>query len=89
MGEDDDYRERFFRMQKEDSPRVLKYFENEVEVITPFGPAQTIANDKKLHERYWATKQKNEEYYLFKKSQNFLVMGSWDIDVRRENEWLL
>jgi hypothetical protein len=86
--EDDDYRERFFRIQKQDSPWILNYLNHEVDVAVPFGPGQTIANDKKLHERYGITKEKNEKYYLLKESQNFLTMGSWDIDVRRDHEWL-
>jgi hypothetical protein len=86
--EDDDYRERFSRIQKQDKPLVLNYLSEAIEVTAPFGPGQTIANDKKLHERYWETQEKNKEYYLFKESQNFLTMGSWDIDVRRDHEWL-
>jgi hypothetical protein len=86
--EDDDYRERFLRIQKEDSPYILNYFGNHIRVTAPLGPGQTIANDKNLHERYGITKEKNEKYYLLKESQNFLTMGSWDIDVRRDHEWL-
>lgn len=86
--EDDDYRERFMRIAKQDDPAILIYHNNFVNVTAPFGPAQTIASDKKLHERYGITKEKNQKYYLLKESQNFLTMGSWDIDVRREQEWL-
>jgi hypothetical protein len=86
--EDDDYRERFLRIQKQDHPCILNYFGHEIEVTVPLGPGQTIANDKKLHERYGITKEKNKKYYLLKESQKFLTMGSWEIDVRRDNEWL-
>lgn len=87
--EDDDYRERFFRVAKQDNPTVLIYRNDFINVTAPFGPAQTIASDKKLQERYAATKEKNKKYYLLKESEDFLTMGSWDIDVRRDQEWLL
>ncbi len=86
--EDDDYLQRFLLIQKQDKPWVLHYLGHQVEVTTPFGPAQTIENDEKLSLRSRITQRKNKEYYIFKKSQKFLTMGGWDIDVRRDNEWL-
>jgi hypothetical protein len=34
------------------------------------------------------TYEKNKDYWELKQSQNFEVMGQWDIDVRRSQEWL-
>lgn len=85
--EDDDYRERFFRIAKLN--KDLEYFNRYVEVFAPSGPAQTIQSDSELLKRYAATFNKNKKYYHLKESQNFAIDGSWDIDVRREQEWLL
>lgn len=84
--EDDDYRERFFRIAKLN--KDLEYFNRYVEVFAPSGPAQTIQSDSELLKRYAATFNKNKKYYHLKESQNFAIDGSWDIDVRREQEWL-
>ena len=84
--EDDDYRERFFRIAKLN--KDLEYFNRYVEVFAPSGPAQTIQSDSELLKRYSATFNKNKKYYHLKESQNFAIDGSWDIDVRREQEWL-
>jgi GT2 family glycosyltransferase len=87
--EDDDYRERLQSLEKKGNISPLIYRSNFIEVNAPLGPAQTIASDKKLQERYAATKEKNKKYYLLKESEDFLTIGSWDIDVRRDQEWLL
>jgi GT2 family glycosyltransferase len=87
--EDDDYRERLERLIKRDGSTGLEYHHNFVEVITPSGRAQTIESDENLKNRYSMTLRKNREYYLLKESEDFLNMGSWDIDVRRSQEWLI
>lgn len=86
--EDDDYRERFLRIAKEDNPEVLTFLNRAVEVVTPFGEALTIKSEKALYEKYAYTHYKNKDYYLLKESQDFSIMGSWNIDVRRDHEWL-
>ena len=85
--EDDDYQERFFRIAKLN--KDLEYLNKCVEVFAPNGPAQTIQSDSELLDRYAATFNKNKKYYHLKQSQNFAIDGSWDIDVRRDQEWLL
>jgi hypothetical protein len=86
--EDIDYRERFFRVAKKDYPIVLKYIGGEVKVTAPVGQSQTTLSDEKLYKKHNETSVKNTNYYLLKESQDFLIMGSWDIDVRRSQEWL-
>ena len=86
--EDDDYTQRFFRISKQDNPRVLKMLSSEIKVDAPFGASQTTKSDEKLRERYSYTFVNNTKYYRLKESQDFLIMGSWDIDVRRDHEWL-
>lgn len=86
--EDDDYQERFFRIAKQDNPQVLTFHNREVEVCAPSGPAQTIQSDTELLNRYAETFHKNKKYYDLKKSQDFAIDGLWNIDVRREQEWL-
>jgi GT2 family glycosyltransferase len=55
-----------------------------------FSSADTHWNsDPKLFEKYTETAYKNEEYLKLKRSQDFQIMGSWDIDRRRDQEWLL
>jgi glycosyltransferase involved in cell wall biosynthesis len=86
--EDDDYRERLFYIMKQKRGRHLTFDNVKFEVITPHGPAQTIESDKKLANRYGETRLTNEKYYRLKQSQKFEIPGSWDLDVRRANEWL-
>lgn len=86
--EDDDYRERLFRYNENNIDKKLEFISNAVEVSAPHGPAQTIASDSSLLEKYQETLKKNKEYYKLKESQNFQIMGEWDIDTRRSQEWL-
>lgn len=85
--EDDDYRERCF-IAKETNKDLNIVF-NTFNVESPTGIAQTVKSDTKIFETYHQTHKKNKDYYELKKSQAFKVMGSWNIDRRRDQEWLL
>lgn len=84
--EDDDYRERCFIEMETNKELNIRF--NTFDVESPTGRAQTVESDKTIHEKYVETNVKNKNYYNLKKSQGFKVMGSWDIDRRRDQEWL-
>ena len=84
--EDSDYAERLNIARIENNE--LEFLHKVVDVSSPYGPAQTIKSDPELLERARETQQKNYDYWQLKKSQNHSVMGQWNIDVRRDQEWL-
>jgi GT2 family glycosyltransferase len=84
--EDDDYRERCLIAQE--TNKNLKMYFNTFKVKCPTGEAQTVKSDEKIFEEYQKTHKKNKEYYELKKSQQFKTMGSWNINRRRDQEWL-
>lgn len=86
--EDDDYRERLFRVMKQENGKHLSFDNKNFDVISPSGEGTTIASDNKLRERFGQTRLHNKKYYMLKESQNFEVPGYWDLDARRAQEWL-
>jgi GT2 family glycosyltransferase len=88
MWEDSEYADRFSFLKNKNQYSDLGMDFNAVKVIVPEGPAQSINSDPKLFEKYESTRQNNRDYYDLKVSQDFRVMGQWDIDRRREQEWL-
>ena len=59
-----------------------------IEVNVPYGASQTINSDEKLKTRNHETFVINEAYFQQKKDEDFKVMGYWNIDRRRSQEWL-
>ena len=86
--EDDDYRERLFIHNSKKKFPYLDFLNKAVDVSVPHGSAQTIKSDPLLLQKSNETYTKNKKYLELKKSQNFEIMGNWDIDVRRNQEWL-
>jgi GT2 family glycosyltransferase len=84
--EDSDYGERLQIAKKTNNE--LEFLHRAFKVKTPYGVAQTVKSDKKISDIANITNQKNKEYWELKQSQNFEIMGNWDIDVRRSQEWL-
>ena len=84
--EDSDYAERL-NIARRKNPS-LEFLHKVVDISAPYGAAQTVKSDKALLLKSRLTNQKNKEYWEIKKSQNHNVMGQWDIDVRRNQEWL-
>jgi hypothetical protein len=85
--EDSDYAERV-NIEKQKKNTGLEFFHKVIEVAVPYGAAQTILSDPELLKKSKETYQKNKEYWELKKSQNHSIMGEWNIDVRRNQEWL-
>lgn len=81
--EDNDYFERVMRSSMKDG-----YVSGTIEVNAPHGASQTIMSDDNLREKNQKTFEKNSEYFQHKMNNNFEIMGSWNIDKRRSNEWL-
>jgi GT2 family glycosyltransferase len=81
--EDNDYYERVMRSDMKDG-----YVNGYIQVNTPHGASQTINSDTKLMNKNQATFVKNGDYFNKKKSEDFKINGVWNIDRRRENEWL-
>ena len=81
--EDNDYYERVMRSNMKDG-----YVNGTIEVNAPHGASQTINSDEKLKNRNYETFVINGEYFKQKQEQDFKVMGYWNIDRRRNNEWL-
>lgn len=81
--EDTDYAERVFRSNLREG-----YVHGVIKVNAPLGPSQTISSDQNFKMRNNETFEKNREYFKLKASQDFKVMGQWNIDVRRSQEWL-
>lgn len=86
--EDDDYRERLFRVMKQENGKHLSFDNKYFDVTSPNGSGTTVESDKKLKEKYGKTSLYNKKYYMLKESQNFEVPGYWDLEVRRAQEWL-
>jgi hypothetical protein len=84
--EDSDYGERLQIAKKRNND--LEFLHKAFKVKAPYGVAQTVKSDKKISDIANITNQKNKEYWELKQLQNFEVMGSWNIDVRRSQEWL-
>jgi GT2 family glycosyltransferase len=81
--EDNDYYERMMRSTIKDG-----YVPGVIEVAIPNGASSTIHSDQKLLNRNHETFVKNEQYFKKKMSEDFKVNGLWDIDRRRDQEWL-
>ena len=81
--EDNDYYERVMRSSVKSG-----YVEGKIKVRVPDGASQTIRSDNNLKNRNDETFLLNKEYFDKKNSQNFEIEGKWNIDKRRENEWL-
>ena len=81
--EDNDYYERYMR-----SPLKEHYISSGISVNAPHGASQTIKSDEKLMNRNHETFVKNKEYYDGKVKEDFTVNGVWNIDRRRDQEWL-
>jgi GT2 family glycosyltransferase len=84
--EDSDYAERL-NIARKSNPE-LEFLHQVVEVGAPHGTALTVSSDPVLFQKSSETYKKNKEYWDLKKSQNHSVMGNWDIDRRRSQEWL-
>jgi hypothetical protein len=84
--EDSDYAERLKIAKKRNSK--LEFNHKFVDISAPYGSQQTIRSDEKILEKAIKTAEKNTEYWELKQLQNFEIMGQWDIDRRRDNEWL-
>ena len=82
--EDNDYYERVMKSSLKDG-----YINSGIEVNTPHGASQTINSNEKLLNRNHETFVKNQEYFNYKKENNFEIDGVWNIDRRREQEWQL
>ena len=80
--EDNDYYERYMRSDLKDNYR------DSIQVESPVGNSQTINSDPQLKNRNGETFSKNEKYFNEKKSQDFNINGLWNIDRRRDQEWL-
>jgi len=81
--EDNDYYERVMRSSVKDG-----YVSGTIEVDTPNGVSSTIHSDEKLLNRNHETFVKNQAYFQQKMSEDFKVNGLWNIDRRRDQEWL-
>ena len=81
--EDNDYYERVMRSSVKDN-----YISSNITVNAPHGASQTINSDEKLMNRNHETFVKNEEYFKQKQESDFKILGSWNIDRRRDQEWL-
>lgn len=84
--EDSDYAERL-NIARTKYPE-LEFLHKCVDISVPYGAAQTVLSDPILAQKCSETYQKNKEYWELKKSQNHSIMGQWDIDRRRSQEWL-
>ena len=84
--EDSDYAERLNIAIR--NGHDLEFLQRAVDISVPYGAARTIHSDQKILDRSWETYHKNKDYWELKKSQNHKIMGDWNIDVRRSQEWL-
>jgi hypothetical protein len=85
--EDSDYAERL-NIARKKNKNSLEFLHKVVEVKVPYGASQTILSDPELLKKSNETYQKNKDYWELKQSQNHSIMGEWNIDVRRSQEWL-
>lgn len=81
--EDNDYYERVMRSNVKD-----EYTASDIEINVAHGASQTINSDEKLKNRNNETFLINEAYFNQKKDQDFKINGVWNIDRRRDQEWL-
>jgi len=81
--EDNDYYERFIRSSLKEY-----YVSGEIEVSVPNGRSSTINSDSNLMNRNQETFDINKAYFNKKQSEDFKITGVWNIDRRRQNEWL-
>lgn len=81
--EDNDYYERVMRSTMKNG-----YIDGTIKVNAPLGASQTIHSDENLKNRNNETFLINKAYFEKKISEDFQITGVWNIDKRRENEWL-
>ena len=81
--EDNDYYERVMRSSVKDG-----YVHGTIQVNAPHGASQTIHSDSSLRDRNNETFIKNREYFNDKTLENFTNHRGWNMDKRRDNEWL-
>lgn len=82
--EDNDYFERVFQTTAKDG-----YISSGIKMNNPpDGASQTIKSDKKLRKRNEETFNLNKIYFESKKNSNDWTSKGWNIDVRRNQEWL-
>lgn len=81
--EDNDYFERVMRSNVRDG-----YISGNIQVNTPSGASQTINSDENLRNKNNQTFQVNRDYFYKKTSEDFKITGQWNIDRRRQQEWL-
>lgn len=81
--EDNDYYERVMRSSVKGG-----YVNGTIKVNAPHGASQTIFSDEGLRNRNHTTFDINKEYFNKKLSEDFSILGNWNIDKRRGNEWL-
>ena len=81
--EDNDYYERVMRSNVKNG-----YVSGTIEVSTPNGVSSTINSDEKLLNRNHETFVKNQSYFQQKMTEDFKINGLWNIDRRRDQEWL-
>ena len=56
--------------------------------VDDHGGSQTIKSDENLTIKNSITFERNKEYYISKKESNNYFVKGWDLERRRENEWL-
>ena len=81
--EDNDYYERVMRSESKNG-----YIQSDIKVNTPHGASQTIHSDTKLLNRNHETFVVNQNYFEKKKSIDVWTPLGWNIDRRRQQEWL-
>ena len=81
--EDNDYYERVMRSSMKNG-----YISSNIQVNAPHGPSQTIRSDDNLRTKNDETFLKNKTYFDSKVDDNFKSVGIWNIDKRRDQEWL-
>ena len=64
------------------------YIQSDIKVNTPHGASQTIHSDTKLLNRNHETFVVNQNYFEKKKSIDVWTPLGWNIDRRRQQEWL-
>ena len=81
--EDNDYYERVIRSSFKDN-----YISGTIKVNAPHGASQTIHSDERLRNKNNETFLKNKDYFIEKQGSNFLHSKGWNLDKRRDHEWL-
>jgi GT2 family glycosyltransferase len=80
--EDTDFHERVARFCPENTIKSTSI------QTKPEVGSQTINSDNKLKNKNHKTFVKNEEYFIFKKENNFEIFKDWSLSRRRDQEWL-